>query len=239
MMMTTETTPIILRADQEHSGIRTAVFLSLFLILILLFILIRTIWGTLSPAGLPDFSFIVTCLLSLIFGLAAVYLLEQLLKKYWSSGRRLILDEATIHTENKVEESVIIKWAHTPAQQSWWFYLKGFQRGGRERRLPKDWVCVATQLQEADKRIIVFAYLPPKKVTQWTEQEPFQQIIPAEVYKSGVSSRLNLPSRPPIAASVLAGKDGRYWQAERNRWTDGYELTGKDFETFMDFVTSH
>ena len=45
----------------------------------------------------------------------------------------LIVDEATIQTQNNIEESVIIKWAHQPYNQSWWFNLKGFQRGGRER----------------------------------------------------------------------------------------------------------
>ncbi len=238
-MSSIETRPILLRADQEHGGIRTAVLVLLFVTIILLYVLIRVVWSTLSPDGLPDFSFIITCTLSLVLGLAIVYGIEQLLKIYWPSGRALLIDEATIQTKNEVEESITIRWAHKPFQQSWWFNLKGFQRGGRERRVPKDWICVATQIQEADKRIIVYAYLSQKKAARYTEdRKQFQQIYPAEVYKSGFKTRINLPSRPNIPASVLAGKDGKYWQAERNRWVHGYELSAKDFEKFMNIVES-
>ena len=238
-MTAMNTSPTVFRADQEHSGIRTAVMVLLLVTIIVLYMGIRAVWSALSPDGLPDFSFLINCTLSLVLGLAIVYGIEQLLKLYWPSGRALIVDDATIQTQSKIEESVVIKWAHQPYNQSWWFNLKGFQRGGRERRVPKDWVCVATQLQEADKRIIAYAYLPQKKAARYTEDNRrFHQIYPAEVYKSGFRSRVNLPSRPEIPSAVLAGKDGKYWQAERNRWVYGYELSAKDFEKFMNIVES-
>ena len=239
-MTDTNNSPLLLRADQEHSGIRTAVLILLFFAIITLFIIIRVIWSALSPEGLPDFAFLMTCGLSLVIGLALVYVVEQILKRSWPSGRTLLLDEAAIQTQNKEGANITIKWAHDTVRLSWWFHLKGFQRGGRERRVPNNWVCVATQLQELDNRIIAYTYLPPKKATQWMEDETnIHQIYPSDVYKSSLGSRVNLPSRPDIPAKVLAGKDGKYWQAERARWVHGYELVAKDFEKLMDFVASH
>ncbi|MCP5101592.1 MAG: hypothetical protein GY943_39110, partial [Chloroflexi bacterium] len=65
----------------------------------------------------------------------------------------------------------------------------------------------------------------------------FHPIEPKDVYKTSLRSRyMSTPTRPDIPSKVLAGKDGRFWLAEKRRWKDGYELSFKDFETFLQLV---
>ncbi len=226
------TTPILLRADQEHRGVRTAVIIILFTLILLLYVVIVSVWR--------EVSFLLSCVLSLLVASGLAYGIELLLKKVWPSGRALLLDEQIIQAQDKNEASVTIKWADKPLTLSWWFHLKGFRRGGRERRMPKDWLCVAMQLRDANREIIAYAFLPPKKAARWIEDtKNFHQIIPAQVYNADISFYAKPPSRPEISAEVLAGEDGRYWLAERNRWEHGFELTPNDFALFINFVTSH
>ncbi len=230
-MTSSPTQPILLRADQEHAGLRTAVIIIFFTLILLLYFVIVSVWS--------EVSFLLSCILALLFGATLAYGIEQLLKKRWPSGRALLMDDQSIQTQDKNEVGVMIRWGDKPLALSWWFHLKGFRRGGRERRMPKDWLCVATQLRDAENELIAYAFLSPKKAARWIEDtESFHQIVPPQVYKPDVSFYTKPPSRPEISAEVLAGEDGRYWLAERTRWEKGFELTPEDFAIFTNFVES-
>jgi hypothetical protein len=116
----------------------------------------------------------------------------------------------------------------------WFFRLRGYARGGKERRMPASWLCLACQLQQGEVKLILFTFMPPARAQALLSD--FHEIKPAEVYTRSVKDRLVAPSRPTVPAATLAGKEGRYWLAERNRWQEGAELTAADFETFIQAI---
>ncbi|HID50625.1 MAG TPA: hypothetical protein EYP41_01130 [Anaerolineae bacterium] len=238
-METSDSFPIELRADQEHSGIRTIVVIGLFVLLFLFYLLISALWSAFAPGNLADYTFVISCGIAIGLALVSLWALEKYLKRIWPSGRAIILDDAGVQAKDPEADTVQILWADEPFQLSWWFYLRGYPRGGRERRLPKHWVCVATQLQAGENFVIVYTYAPPKEATVWTHYErEFRQLNPAEIYKHGLTSRFAAPSRPEVPSKLLLGKDGKHWQAEQRRWLYGYELERDDFKKFMDFAAS-
>jgi hypothetical protein len=234
--------PLVLHADQEHSGLRTAVILLLFVCIALFFTLLNTLWPEIAPRRLVDFTFVIACAGSLVLALAAVWGIEQGLKRVWHSGRVLTLDENGIQVQDMDLPPYALSWNGNMNQLYWRFVLKGYKRGGRERRVPEKWVCLAMQVQEGENRVIAYTYIAPKKAEEVMTQYGrvhFHEIYPADVYATDARSRFSIPSRPEkIPADVLAGKDGKQWLAEQRRWLEGFELTNKDFERFMMTVNS-
>ncbi len=242
--MASRSSPIVLHADQEHSGLRTAVLVSLLFCILLFFFLLQMIWPAISPTGLVDFTFMVACIGSLGLGVAVVWGLEKGLKRVWHSGRAIALDKTGIRVQDGDLPDYSLSWDGHMNHLYWTFVLKGYKRGGRERRVPEKWVCLAMQVQEAEHRLIIYTYVSPKQATSLTavlDQAHFHEISPADVYRTDARSRyLSMPNRPDkIPPEVLAGKDGKFWLAEQRRWTEGFELSASDFETFMKTVTSN
>lgn len=231
---------IVLYADQEHSGLRTAVFVLLFITLVLVYLAIRALIVALNPEGLPDFTFAMACGGAFPIALGIVWLAEKVMKKYWPSGRSVTLTNDGMMVQAESGKPKRISLASEPTALFWTFSLKGWQRGGRERRVPRNWVCLAAQIQASKNRAIVYSYLPKNKAQKWLDlkegQVKFYEIFPKEVYDNSISSRLKGPSRPEIPAAVLTGKSGSYWLAERHRWQEGFELPPKEFEQFMNHV---
>lgn len=226
---------IVLRADQDHVGIRALVILFLLVALWFGFRLISTIMETAVPDS--EYTGLISCVGTLPLALGVVLIAEKGLKRIWPSGRRLRLDDSGLRVSDRNREERQFIWNGNLTQLSWYFQLSGYQRGGPERRVPKRWLCLACQLQQEEDRLIVYTLLPPKKADDLLERYnsawKFHQITPADVYTDTFMSRLGPPLRPEIPAKVLAGKDGRYWLAERRRWQEGFELTATDFETFL------
>lgn len=243
-MAPTITFPVILHADQEHGGIRLVVVILLGAGVLFFFFLLNALLSALSPGGLPDFSFPFTCTAAIVLALAAVWGIEQGLKRVWRSGRSLVLDEAGIQVIDGDLPAFTLSWAGQMRQMYWLFTLQGYKRGGRERRVPEKWLCLALQLQEEEKRVIVHTYLSPKQARALIEKHgraDFHEIFPTQVYPAeGRARYFSIPGRPDkIPATVLAGKDGKYWLAEQRRWQEGFELTAPDFETLISMVISN
>jgi hypothetical protein len=229
---------IVLQADQEHSGIRGVVLLGMVVAVWLSFVLLRALLSMLVPSS--DYVGLFSCLASLPVALAAVWAGEQGLKRVWPSGRSITFSQDGVTAVAKGEEEVSIGWSEETRLTRWYFQLSGYQRGGHERRVPKGWLCLACQIQLDEKRIIAYSYLPKKKASMLlsggSDSHDFRRLNPSDVYESSVRSRLGPPSRPTIPTSVLAGKDGRFWLAERRRWIEGFELTSADFGQLMKIV---
>jgi hypothetical protein len=238
-MTSAKSTPITLHADQEHDTLRTVVILFLITFFFLSYLLVNTIlqldfWGSIS-----DYAVSLSCVLGLVLALAVSAVVENLLKRVWHSGRSLTLTDNGIEIQEKKASVKTIKQSGNAAQLNWYFNLKGYRRGGREKRLSNQWLCLACQLQQGGTRLIAHAYMPPQKAKVWLENEnqpEFHQIEPGSVYESSFSSRLGAPTRPQISNEILASGDGRYWLAERHRWDEGFELSPDDFATFMAYL---
>ena len=236
-MTATRQYPIVLHADQEHSGLRTAVFILLFVTLVVAFLGIRALIAVLNPEGLPDYTFVTACGGAFPIAIAVIWAAEKLMKRYWPSGRFVTLTPNGIQTKTEEGETVEITNNQGIMPLFWQFDLRGWQRGGRERRVPRNWRCLSAALKAGKEQIIIYTYLPPQKAANWLDAEnetvQFHEILPREVDDNSIRSRLKGPSRPEIPPAVLTGQDGTYWLAERRRWTEGFELPPKEFEQFM------
>lgn len=231
---------VVLHADPEHSWLRLAVIGVLLVAFAVSFFSLYWLLPNIGGSIFGDYALFLSCLGGLMLALAISALAEFAFKRRWHSGNRLILDESGITAEKQGEESDIMAWHRRISVTKWYFPLRGFPRGGRERRVPSSWFCFACQLRQDDKQMIVHSYLSPGKGEPLLDSGMYHKIRPGD-YHEGSSLRklVSAPSRPTIPKSVLAGDDGIYWLAERRRWNDGLELTPADFQTFIRFVDNH
>lgn len=221
-------------ADQEHSGLRALIVFLLVTFLWLFFGLTRMVvnaWG--SPA-VKEFITAVSCTSSLFISLGAAWGLEQWLKKVWHSGRSITMAGGEIRVKDKKQADLIVDLTQNFTHLNWYFNLKGFQESGRERRLPRKWVCLACQVQQEEGRFSVFAYVPPATAQTWTavKANQFRHLDPT-VLKSADGRKKVSSLRNSLPTEVMTGRDGRHWLAEQRRWQKGFELSPADFETFM------
>lgn len=239
VMTPTLSTPKILHADQEHAGLRSAVFALLFISFVLAYFGIRALLTALSESGTSDYAFVVSCGGALIFALGFVWLMEILMKRYWPSGRSVTLISDGLQLQTETEEQWRINQSHEPDSLFWYFDMHGWQRGGRERRVPRNWLCLAVEVKADKKAAVVYTYLTRGNAKEWLREDGpvhFHKISPKDVYDTSLRSRMKGPSRPEIPAAVLTGAEGQYWLAERRRWTEGFELPPKEFEQFMNHI---
>jgi hypothetical protein len=252
-MSTVGTPQQILYADQEHGGLRTAVFISLFFALWIAFQLLTSLLPELLPRSFTDYSVFLSCVGAIPLALLMVWGVETVLKRVWRSGLSLALDETGLYVEDRrarqaalasedasTPELPAFQWAKPLRLTNWHFRMGNFPRGGRERRIAPTWLCLAIELLQDDSRLIVFTFAPPQKATEIISNAQgalaFHGIAPAELYSNTFRERLGPPSRPTIPNQLLHSKEGRYWLAERRRWEQGIELTIQDFETLLGYI---
>ncbi|WP_374686232.1 hypothetical protein [Promineifilum sp.] len=251
--------PVVLHADQEHGGIRLTIFVALFLGFLLGFRVIAWLLERFAPPPVADYTTFLACVGAVPLALLMIWGLERLLKRYWHSGLSLELDDRgiTVHDRRRGQAPVeteflgrnlvsgpALLWSANLSQLNWYFMLSGYPRGGRERRMPAKWFCVATELYNPDDeqggggRLNVYAFMPPDKAAAWIEnpRHAFVRLNPVEIYDTSVRSRIGPPSRPAIPNSLLHAKEGRHWLAERRRWEYGIELTPDDFAVLMNYA---
>lgn len=220
--------------DHEHRGLRYTVILILFLSFAAGFLIANALLRRMAPA--LNTTVILSCLAAIPICLAASALGEWYLKRNWHSGRSLRVgpEQLTLRLSDGSEQHIDrqkhmnLLWWHVP--------LTGYARGGRERRIPSKWHCVSGQLQQDDVRIVVFCYANPKRWEVWRTRFEFEMLRPEDVYNTSFSGRFGSPDRPELPADVIAGKQGRHWLAERNRWRNGLEMTQEDFEQLMQLL---
>ena len=233
--------PQVLHADQEHSGLRTAVFVLLFISLILAFLGLRAALNAID-GWISEYAFALSCFGAFPVSVGVIWMAEKYLKQRWPSGRTvtLLADGVSVQTESG--SAVTLTQAKEIVPMAWYFDLRGWQRGGRERRVPQNWYCLAVELKAGKEHLIVYTYLPPNLAQPWfesTQKPAFHQIHPQNVYDNSLRKRMTGPSRPEIPAEIITGKDGPYWLAERRRWIEGFDLPAPEFESFMNHIQTN
>jgi hypothetical protein len=229
-----------LHADQEHTGIRITVPAIWIIAFILFYFLIKAYFDSLPPGGIGDYALALGCIGALPISLGIGAAGEYFLKKRWRSGRQVKLGGQGLTVVRDGQDEIFVEWSRRANQVLWHFPLKGYPRGGRERRVPGNWVCLACQMQQDDHRFIVFSLMPSKQAEPLLEKYRFHRINLADFFDSNsVKNWLSAPSRPSLPANMLTGKEGPYWLAERRRWQEGMELTQQDFELFLHRVDEH
>lgn len=250
-MRAVESPRIVLHADKEHAGLRLVALLSLFAAYVIGFFLLGWLIDTLAPPRLAEYGTFLACVGGLPLALLVTWALESALKNVWHSGLRLELDQAGIEVNDTRRQTQLhrlvpaprLAWSEDTRVTNWYFGLAGYPRGGRERRIDKHWLCLATELLQNETRLIVYSFVPPAEANQLAAIAPggmaFRELSPSEVYDSSLRSRFVPPTRPTIPADVLHGPDGRYWLAERRRWERGIELAPEDYRIFLHHIFSH
>lgn len=246
-MSNAEKGPTILYADQEHTGIRLVVFLALFIGYLIGFRVVFLLIKIFATPEIAEYTVFLSCVGGLPIALFLIWGLEKILKLVWHSGLSLTLDEQGLFVNDRRPGSQTgpadtptpaMVWSAHIGRTNWCFRLSGYPRGGRERRVPAKWLCIATELQQDDDRLSVYALMPPDKASAWVDdpKHGFHFLSMAGLYDSSMRSRMGPPVRPNIPNQLLQSKDGRYWLAERRRWEFGIELTAEDFATLMQYV---
>jgi hypothetical protein len=253
-MSTAGEMPIILHADQEHGGVRLVVFIALFVAYFIGFQLVAFLIEAFAPPSLLDYTTFLSCIGAAPLALLMIWGLEKVLKRVWHSGVSIALDNRGLTVRDKravlsssgnstdeagdghETEGPTLTWDGNLSRLNWYFRLSGYSRGGSERRVPTKWFCLATELQQDERRLSVYTFVPPNEVNRWTGQSRyhFQLLNLAELNEGGLRSRIGPPTRPTLPNHVLQSKEGRYWLAERRRWEYGIELTPTDCATLID-----
>ncbi len=223
--------PEILYADQDHNALRFVIPIFLLIGFCLGFFIVQTLLSTLVPA--MDTKYFLACATALPLGLLLTYAAEKVLKRTWRSGRKVALQADGLTFYTKEGETVAFDRTKSLNLMLWYFPLSEYPRGGRERRVPGSWFCLAASLKQDDDQVIFHCFAPLAEKDKWRETYFFHPIDPGEVYDTSLLSRVTIPTRPEIPADVVAGKDGRYWLAERERWQYGIELTPQDFDKLL------
>ncbi|MEM7333624.1 MAG: hypothetical protein AAF490_16160 [Chloroflexota bacterium] len=231
-----------LHVNPEHGGLRAVIVFSLIISAILGFAFIRQILGIIND-GFPDYTVIVSCFGGLFISLITIWVVERILKRTWHSGQKIELDEKGITLVNRVENDLPLKWNGDISGRHWTFGMAGYNRVARENRLPKNWLCLASMIQDGDKRLVVYTYLSPDKREDFLNGTAgnlaYHTIDPKEVFESSMRLRVGPTFYPAIPASILTGPNGRYWLAEKRRWEHGLELSIEDYEMFVTFVSHY
>ena len=235
-IMTSPEPPIILHADPEHTGLRIVIPFILFISFWISYFVLSAVLRSAYPA--LNSAVILSCLGALPLSLLAAGASEMALKRVWRSGRRLRIERDRVLFQAPDEPDVTFDLEQRMLHLWWSMPLKAFPRAGRERRIPARNLLVAGQLQQDERRLVVFTYAPPGLAERWGEQYPFQALDPAAVYDTSLRARIGHPSRPKLTPEVIAGRDGRYWLAERNRWQEGIELVPEDFDLLLQTIFS-
>ncbi len=236
----------ILHADPEHGGIRFAALLTIAVGLIGGYFLVRLLLEWLAQdSALLDFATVISCIGAVPIALGFAWLVEHLLRKYWPSGMKFELSGSELRFEGDASAageslSIGMDFDKRVNLTCWYFKLIGYPKAGRERLVSDKWLCLACQMQQDEKRLITFTYVPPEKAQEWFGsldlEEPFHEISLTWLYREAGKRRLGATTRPELPADMLTGPDGRYWIAERRRWEEGLELSEDDFATLMAFV---
>lgn len=226
--------PITLHADREHGRLRLLILLLLLPAVWLGYGVVRTAVSLLGD--LAGFGGLLACLLGPALGLGGLALLEARLAQSWRSGRYLLLRPDGLTARLGATEEVEIGWqTGETAITHWYFRLEGYTLAGSERRAPHGWYCLAAQVQQGETRVVAYTFLSPQETAVYTQPpSPFRKLNPAPLY-----TRKWGATRPPLPPELLEGENGRYWQAEHQRWRSGLELTPKDFKLCLDYLAHY
>jgi hypothetical protein len=226
---------VILRADKEHGGLQFTVALIMlaagtagFMLidsLVLAPLLGRGDWDGFRPA--------LRIVLSITLGVAVGGLAEKAFKRWWGSGKVLRLDARGVTIERKEERPERMEWSKQLSLLRWKYGMHGYQRGGRERRVPASHLLFSCRLLQDDRSLIVYGYLSPKQAREVPDHARFVELNMAELHRSGLGRRLSRPARPRISRAMLSGQHGQIWAAETLRWSIGFELEPRDFISFV------
>lgn len=232
---------ISLPADREHKGIEIIVPLGMFLGGIVCYFVVNSqiLLPLMDGTDLEGFRPLLRLVLAIVLGVAIGAILELILKQIWPSGRLVEVDETGLTAVEKDKTATRIDWEQRVNILRWRYMMRGYPRGGRERRVPTGHLLLAVRLLQDDREVIVHCYLSAKQASQVPGYGRFTSIDMASLYDKGALQRFLRPERPRVSKELVSGKQGPIWAAEKARWAAGFELEFKDFSTLMELLKRH
>lgn len=233
--MKTNTT---LPADREHRGIEVAVPLSMLVLGILFYFAVDS-WilrPLIQGTELDDYRAILRLIFAVVLAIVGGFLVEKFLKRVWKSGRSLTLLQDAVVASNKGAETM-----HVDLAQSelivWRYPMKGFSRGGRERRVPSGNYLVACQISSDDVVLSAFTFLSTKDMREILARSQVIDVNMAMLYGNSKRLRGVTPAqRPGMVTKERHQWPTKVWEAETRRWSEGFELEPVDFSSLMSHV---
>lgn len=216
------TSPTRITVDAEHIGIRTILPILAFVGFVGGILLGRSIASAIDEALSP------TCIsasLAIVGAIGMIQVGDKLLKRVWSSGRYLDLDEqhlTLVNAHRKTPEQQSINWHQPFHVQAWYFVVPT-----RKSRVPKGWLCASVRLTQGAHDYIVYAFLQPDKAVEHIASfhEWFVTLRPKK-------ERADLSSTDPR----WSAQQERYRRLENQRWQDGAEIDAESFYLVLQFV---
>lgn len=230
----------ILRADKEHRGIEILVPLIILVAGVLSYLVIGDLLTSLlGGTGIGGFQPLLRLVLAVILGALIGAGAEVLLKRYWHSGRLLRVGPEGLTVVDRKKPVESIDWDKRINTLCWRYVMRGYPRGGRERRVPAGHHLMACRLLQDDTSVVVHAYLSPKQAHEIPHYERFTNLNIASLYEGGFLKRFGRPERPSLSSEQLSGQQGQVWVEEKKRWSESFELDADDFATFVRVLESH
>ncbi len=217
-------TPLELAVDAEHIGVRTAIPL-----LAVLGVVGGIILGSVIAPQIDEaLSTLCVSLILAVVGLVTfTYFGERLVKRFWTSGRTLLVDLSQITLLDKRKKPTVettLHWPNGIGIQAWYFIVTM----GRSR-VQKGWYCVSLRLLQRDQSMIIYTFLSPETAqslehfTDW-----FVHLRPRQ-------EREDLSVGDPH----FAAQQERFRRLESHRFYEGAELAAEDFLAVIELVNQH
>ena len=232
---------VVIQADKEHGGIQFTIPLIMLVAGILGYLAVDS-WLLIPWLGGGDYdSFrpFLRIVLSIILGVVIGGVAESVMKRTWTSGRQVQVDAAGLTIEDKDLPPARIDWDKRVNLIRWKYPLRGYPRGGRERRVPGSYHLLACRLLQDDNTVVAYCFASSKETDQVPGYSGFVSINMAELYGKGSLGRFSQPVRPTVPAHLLSGRQGQVWAAEKQRWANGFELEPDDFIALVAAVERH
>lgn len=203
---------LTLPVDAEHSGLRMVGCSSFVVSVVVALVLMNTL--------LPD-AIVLNLLLSLGGGALIAFGLEQILRRRWPSGRKLVVNDDVIALvkDGKIETQVDPQ-AYTNVL-AWHFVVK------RNSRVRKGWYVIGFALEQDGKTIPVYTFAPPETFDNMPLASHFKKLVDPRKQKDDTQSLRR------------AGDQRRLYEAERLRGMDGAEITFDQFQILMTHLQQH
>lgn len=231
--------------NQDHQKVSIIIPIILIVLIIIMYrILFRTALPLIFGGQSGDY-ILIAGVLSLFISAFIMWLVDPFVKGFFPSGHVLTIDTQYHAFVYSVDEEAQVELSD---RQSWqmihWDFLMGrFIKSGRERQVPRGWSCMAILIQATGKELVLFSYVPPRTKKKFSQLATWETISMYDTFDDDSKSR-NLPRmRPPTLADVipgrlLVGEKGQVWLAERKRRENGVEMSAKDFEQLLTYLST-
>ena len=211
--------------DVEHMGIRIVIPIVIIVSGVGLYAWLNTAWPDLliNSFGVTDdaISGISAIIIAIGGALGIGAIADRLLKRFWPSGRSLMLDPAAITLTNLKDQSVVT--LHRDKRlnvRSWRFTVRR-----NSPRAPRGWYMVACQFMQDEAELTVYSFLPPRKFEGLPLARTCLELQTPPERATDFNPR-STPLRGRMEQRVLS-------ELETGRLLTGAELRPVDFSVFV------